>query len=315
MAWVKIDDSFADHPKLAGAGPLGMALQVAALCYCNRYLTDGFIPQAVAPRLLYFEGLAEPGEVIGRLIEAGIWIEVEGGYQIHDYLEYQPSKADIEATREQRREAGKKGGKAKGKQSAEQDAKQNESKVLSKSSSTILTQFNPGPVPGPVPIPERDMSMSSTRSVNAMEQTDDDINLCVKWEQAIGGIVPPSLFAKFESYTADGMEREVIAWAIDQSIGADRPQHYVITVLNDLMSADPPILTMSALRQRERQRKSRASPKAERTLDDICSRDKPPEPSPPIENQGSAAIALDPNYLAYFAKLNQAAQERRREAG
>jgi hypothetical protein len=97
----------------------------------------------------------------------------------------------------------------------------------------------------------------------------DDINLYAKWEESIGGICPPILYAKFESYTADGMERSVIAWAIDQSIGADKPQHYVISVLNNLIGADPPILTMSALRQRERQRKARADPKQDESLNDM----------------------------------------------
>jgi len=139
VAWVKIDDNFADHPKIASAGPLGMALQVAALCYCNRYLTDGFIPRAMAPRLVYFEGFAEPHDVITRLIEVGIWIEVEGGYRIHDYLEYQPSKADIEATASSAERLAPRAARRKAK--ATRPASKAASRVLSKALNGVLNRM------------------------------------------------------------------------------------------------------------------------------------------------------------------------------
>ena len=33
MTWVRIDDRFATHPKVMEAGPMAMALDVAAMCY------------------------------------------------------------------------------------------------------------------------------------------------------------------------------------------------------------------------------------------------------------------------------------------
>lgn len=105
MAWVRIDDQFASHPKLLKAGPLGLALHVAALCYCNRYLTDGFVPRAAASTLLDFTDLAmrviddaqvaEWSFVVDDLVSAGLWEPVQGGWQIHDYLDYQPAKAKV----------------------------------------------------------------------------------------------------------------------------------------------------------------------------------------------------------------------------
>jgi len=113
MAWVKIDDQFTDHPKAADAGPLGIAMQVAGLCYANRHLTDGFISHKVAARLLDFTGIAvalpsraDPDDnhvsamrvlwlnVCDSLVSAGLWEVVDGGWQIHDFLEYNPSRAD-----------------------------------------------------------------------------------------------------------------------------------------------------------------------------------------------------------------------------
>lgn len=119
MAWVRIDEEFADHPKVMAAGPLGMAMQVAALCYANRYLTDGFIPHAAASKLLNLDGLGMriwSGEISGGgenaswqliiedLVAAGMWVETEGGWRIHDYEDYQPSRADVEADRDAARE-------------------------------------------------------------------------------------------------------------------------------------------------------------------------------------------------------------------
>jgi hypothetical protein len=119
LAWVLIDDSFTQHPKVAAAGPLAMALQVAGLCYCNANLTDGFIPWSAARALLSWEFIERDGRVmkiavtsgmsgddasseyvIGLLLESGLWEEVAGGYTIHDYLVYQRSREQITRDRE-----------------------------------------------------------------------------------------------------------------------------------------------------------------------------------------------------------------------
>jgi hypothetical protein len=123
MAWVRISDDFYDHPKFDAAGSLGIALWVAGLAWCNRNLSDGFIPRKAAMRLLDFEDAAEavahadrngvtnaPSNtdvtpavarfVAERLVKAGLWDEVEGGYRVHDYLDYQKSAAQITAERD-----------------------------------------------------------------------------------------------------------------------------------------------------------------------------------------------------------------------
>ena len=118
MAWVRLDDQFAQHPKIKTAGPLGLAMQVAGLCYCNQYLTDGYIPDAAVPSLLHLDGITMHcwmGELVGGgddatwelvvadLLEAKLWRKISGGYRIHDYKKYQPAKADVLAERENSR--------------------------------------------------------------------------------------------------------------------------------------------------------------------------------------------------------------------
>ena len=106
MSWVRIDDKFYNHPKVLRVGPLGIALQVTALCYCNAHLTDGLLPREAVPGLLNFAGIDGPGrpiecwDVVDLLLGAGMWSETKTGYVVHDYLEYQPDRASVTRDRE-----------------------------------------------------------------------------------------------------------------------------------------------------------------------------------------------------------------------
>jgi hypothetical protein len=106
MGWVRLDDNFADHPKVIALSDTGFRLYIEALCYSNRQLTDGFIPMAVYTKL-------SKNDDADYLIEAGLWEEVHGnvispdlltGYQIRSYTEYQPTREKVEEKREQAKE-------------------------------------------------------------------------------------------------------------------------------------------------------------------------------------------------------------------
>lgn len=100
MAWVKIDDQFSDHPKVLEVGPLAECLFVRGLTYAARYLTDGFVPDAHLRRMGDLDAFAEAP----KLVASGLWHEAEGGFQIHDYLDYQPSSTKVKSEREAARE-------------------------------------------------------------------------------------------------------------------------------------------------------------------------------------------------------------------
>ena len=108
MTWVKLDDQFADHPKVVAAGPMAAWLYVCGLTYAARLMTDGYIPNAQVRRLADIEGSDEQAL---RLVDVGLWEVVEDGFQIHDYEDYQLTRADIE----KKRAAGQAGGKASAK--------------------------------------------------------------------------------------------------------------------------------------------------------------------------------------------------------
>lgn len=101
MAWVRIDDAMPRHPKFVEAGPLAGWLFVSALCYANQYTTDGFISETVIPVLT---SIPDVDAEVQRLIRARLFERVDGGYLIHDYLEFQPSADKIKSSREQARD-------------------------------------------------------------------------------------------------------------------------------------------------------------------------------------------------------------------
>lgn len=98
MTWFKTDDSLHSHKKAMRAGVEAMGLWVLAGSWCADQLTDGWIPDYAALRLApNAEELAE------RLVKAGLWEPAERdgepGWIFHDWEQYQPSRADVEARR------------------------------------------------------------------------------------------------------------------------------------------------------------------------------------------------------------------------
>ena len=95
MSWVKLDDGFYDNAKILRVGLTAAGLYVAGLSYAGRKLTNGFLPDVAVTML----GGDASTSLPGRLVDAGLWRPVEGGYQIHDYLDYNPSAAQVKAAR------------------------------------------------------------------------------------------------------------------------------------------------------------------------------------------------------------------------
>jgi len=97
MGWVRLDDNFADHPKVLRLSDSAFRLYIESLCYANRQLTDGFIPNAVYAKL----SKEDDAEF---LIEAGLWLKDLKGYRIRSYEEYQPTRKKVEEKRKEAKE-------------------------------------------------------------------------------------------------------------------------------------------------------------------------------------------------------------------
>jgi hypothetical protein len=94
VTWIKLDDTLPNNPKILPLSDKAFRLYIEGLCYANQYLTDGFLAQAVINRL-------DSGNAYQELLDAGLWIQVEAGAQIHDYCEHQTSRKTVEEKREQ----------------------------------------------------------------------------------------------------------------------------------------------------------------------------------------------------------------------
>lgn len=79
MTWTKLGDTFTDDPRLLEVTRSARMLHVEALVYCNRHLRDGHLPQGALGRITDAEDA--PGDA-DQLVRAGLWDEVEGGWQI-----------------------------------------------------------------------------------------------------------------------------------------------------------------------------------------------------------------------------------------
>jgi len=148
MPWSKIDDQFYDHPKVVAAGSLGIALFVCGLSYCSRHLTDGFILSEQVKRLT---DAANPLEVADRLVEVGLWEKRDGGYQVHDYLDYNPSAVQVKA---QRKANAERQANWRGRQPQESKPdNNNESNATSNAVTNATSNHAPDPIPDPIPDP------------------------------------------------------------------------------------------------------------------------------------------------------------------
>src|SRR3990167_190543 len=114
MAWVRIEDAVADHPKHLQAGPAASWLWLCGIAFCQRQLTDGFIPSAALPILGVAHGVKA---LVDRLVAARLFDVVDGGYRVHDYHDFNDTREAALArkalTQQQRRQAGLASGRAR----------------------------------------------------------------------------------------------------------------------------------------------------------------------------------------------------------
>ncbi|MGW4897221.1 hypothetical protein ACWEQL_33935 [Kitasatospora sp. NPDC004240] len=109
MSWFAVGDSTDDHFKTLAAGNAALGLWVRCGAYASAHLTDGVIPGAVAAK----NGTASQ---IRKLVAARLWHAArhtcpkcpqvrEGDFVMHDYLDANPSRRQVQ---ERRRRAAEK---------------------------------------------------------------------------------------------------------------------------------------------------------------------------------------------------------------
>lgn len=178
MGWVRMSDDFYDNDKMLAAGSIGRDLYWHGMAYCNRNLTDGLIPRGKARGLVDFTGAAwltgnmsgVDGDecapyAINNLIDSDLWHEdghdcpecVQPGrrhYVVHDYLKYQPSRAEVEESARQKRERTRKWREKK-------DAEREDASCDASRDAPVTDQVSARPTPTPTPTPSTSLVETS----------------------------------------------------------------------------------------------------------------------------------------------------------
>jgi hypothetical protein len=208
VSWARIDDQYPEHPKVVAGGPAAMNLQVHAICYCSRYLTDGLIPKTFAKQKAkqVLEQMLEqvlsmcssafgastenldPDSLIKKMVECGLWEKTDKGFIVHDYLVYNPSKAQVIEGRQKRSEAGRKGGLV-----SKANAQANASGLLDVCSEHLPSKSQP---PTPSPSPNKKEKTSPPDGGSDSSAADDSKNSGEKAEET----KPNSEFRRITDY-------------------------------------------------------------------------------------------------------------------
>lgn len=102
MTWGKLDDGFWRHPKVRAAARRDQAavgLFAQAISLASEYETDGRITQHDLEELC--PNSRRRRKLVGLLVKCRLLDRVDDGFfQIHDYLVYNPSKAELDEARQ-----------------------------------------------------------------------------------------------------------------------------------------------------------------------------------------------------------------------
>ena len=95
LKWVRLDTAFPRNHKILALTHdrrwRAIVLYINALAYAGEQGTDGWVPQDTVKSL--HGRLADAQE----LVLNGLWIPRPGGWEIHDWLDYQPSSEETAA--------------------------------------------------------------------------------------------------------------------------------------------------------------------------------------------------------------------------
>ncbi len=90
--WIRIDDKLPTNPKVMELSNRAFRAYITALCHCGQHLTDGIVSRTAAKRL------AIAPRTQNELLEARLitpQTNGSGGFEIHDYLVYNPSADEV----------------------------------------------------------------------------------------------------------------------------------------------------------------------------------------------------------------------------
>ena len=101
MAWVRIDDGMFSHPKVLHAWatyPASLGLWPLAATWAARHRTDGHVSGEFVTGMM--PAKRQRDRAIDALVESGLWVPNGTGWQIHDWRDYNGTRAELKAANE-----------------------------------------------------------------------------------------------------------------------------------------------------------------------------------------------------------------------
>jgi hypothetical protein len=136
MTYLIVDDGFDVHPKVEALTDRAYRLHTSGLFHCAKNLTDGSLTEPTVRGLC--ARIKATTKHLNELVSGDLWLPWnDGGYTIKNYLDWNPSKAQVEERRAKRAAAGAKGGRNKA------NAKAN---AVASASDLLQTTFVPDPI-------------------------------------------------------------------------------------------------------------------------------------------------------------------------
>lgn len=96
--WFRVAVNMPRHPKVMGLGDAAFRAWMTAMAYCAEQRTDGVISKAAMSSIV--PGGQRGRRVLSELLDGGLLESLNGHYEVHDYLDWQESKEEIEAAQE-----------------------------------------------------------------------------------------------------------------------------------------------------------------------------------------------------------------------
>jgi len=214
MVWFKIDDGFWSHPKVLELSDGAVALWARAGAYSAGHLTDGVVKGSTL-RLL-----ASDRDHAVELVLAGLWDEHPDGYVFHDWVDYQPTREQVEAEREATR--------ARVAKSRERRSGNGVSNGVTAPVSNGVSNSAPSR-----PVPSRPDPTMTTSQVSHATPVDNSARGTLSGL----GINPDRLMSEIKSHTGRqvgpvGALQVAMAW-LDRGVNVKKPLPYLVTCLRE----------------------------------------------------------------------------------
>lgn len=237
MAWFKVDDGFYTSHKVLQIPRKHRNAAIGAWILLGTWsadkMTDGEVPTFVV------DDFDVSDEALHWLLEVGLWIRTEAGIRFHDWCEYQPTKAQLEAKSKSRAEVGSIGGKKSGearRSKAEAKLKQNEANA------------NPEPEPEPIKNTSSPMVTDFDSFWSLWPRKEGKANALKAYEKSLKKIPEPELLDKARLYVTSPLRPDVkfvphaATWLNGERWADDLVPVARVADPNDWMKSEPIVL-------------------------------------------------------------------------